>query len=304
MNKGFRTLCADRDLIRTTTGGDNYKSNGRVEALVGRAKNAVRTILCASGMNAAAWAFAMRHYVAKVQWDVVTQLGGRYPRLPPFGTKVFVRKRSWKLLQEEFVEKVVAARILCPSMDVARGFLVKTEDGSYLTTMVAVENVKEVSGEFEVDAPPAPSAEPGARHRVRGKTTMAVSKCEEVERLCHLDPQTQEHLIQDEELAETFLDAGDFSPEAVEELLGSLWLSEMSVPNRRGKAFEDCPMVSAHVVGMFRHGGVSGGRYQLGASKASPRQVSSHGDEGANPTGDLIYHHRDQLQHAHAVPSG
>ena len=187
VNKSFRALCADRGLIRTTTGGDNFRSNGRVEALVGRAKNAVRTMLSTSSMSSQSWSFAMRHYVARVQWSVVTQLGGRYPRLPPFGTKVFVKKRSWKMLKEDFVEKMVAARILCPSSDVARGFLVKTEDGSYLTTMVAVENVKEVSGEFAVDAAPAPNAPPGTSRRIRGKTTMAIAKCEQ-ERLCKLDP--------------------------------------------------------------------------------------------------------------------
>ena len=80
----------------------------------------------------------------------------------------------------------------------------------------------------------------------------------EDELLCRLDPQAEEHLIQDEELAEVFLDRGDFSPEAVDELLDGLWLSEMSVPNRRGKAFQDYPVVSAHVAGMFRHGGVVG----------------------------------------------
>ena len=258
INKGFRALCADRDLIRTTTGGDNYKSNGRVEALVGRAKNAVRTMLSSSGLGPAFWSFAMRHYVARIQWDVITQLGGRYPRLPPFATKVFVKKRSWKLIQEEFVEKVAAARILCPSAEVARGFLVKTEDGSYLTTMVVVENVKEFSGEFEVDAAPAPTAVPGTRHRVRGKTAMAIARCVESERLCKLDPQIEEHLLQDEELAEVFLENGDFSPQAVDELLDGLWLSEMTVPNRRSKAFLGHPTVSAHVAGMFRHGGVVG----------------------------------------------
>ena len=71
------------------------------------------------------------------------------------------------LLKEEYVEKVVAARILCPSMDVARGFLVRTEDNSYLTTMVAVENVKEVSGEFEVQADPSVGVQPGARQGPR-----------------------------------------------------------------------------------------------------------------------------------------
>ena len=135
---------------------------------MGRAKNAVRTRLSASGMNASSWSFAMRHYVARVQWDVVTQLGGRYPRLPRVGTKVFVKKRSWQMKTEEFVEKVVAARILCPWMDVSRGFLVRTDEGQYITTMVAVEKVKEVS---EVDAPPAPSGEPGARRRLREQTS-------------------------------------------------------------------------------------------------------------------------------------
>ena len=108
------------------------------------------------------------------------------------------------------MEKVVAARILCPSAEVARGFLVKTEDGSYLTTMVVVENVKEFSGEFEVDAAPAPTAVSGTRHRVRGKTAMAIARCVESERLCKLDPQIEEHLLQDEELAEVFLESGDF----------------------------------------------------------------------------------------------
>ncbi|CAE7580175.1 RE2, partial [Symbiodinium sp. CCMP2456] len=255
VNKAFRALCADRGLVRTTTGGDNFRSNGRVEALVGRAKSAVRTLLSSSKMGPEAWAFAMRHYTARVQWSVVTQLGGRYPRLPPFGTKVFVKKRSWQMLKEEFVEKVAPARILCPSMDVARGFLVKTEDGSYLTTMVAVENVKETSGEFEVDAAPTVGAQPGKRHRIKGKTTMAIAKCEE---LCKLDPQQEEHLIQDEECAEVFLEAQDFSPEAMEELLGGLWLGEAMVTNRRGKTFDSGSKVSAHVAGMFRHGGVVG----------------------------------------------
>ena len=76
------------------------------------------------------------------------------------------------------MEKVVAAKILCPSPEVARGFLVKTEEGSYLTTMVAVENVKETSGQFEVDAPPARGDEPGVRRRLRGKTAIARAEVE------------------------------------------------------------------------------------------------------------------------------
>ncbi|CAE7254368.1 unnamed protein product, partial [Symbiodinium sp. CCMP2456] len=230
--KGFRALCRDRGIVRTTTTGDDYKANGRVEALVGRAKNAVRTYLSSSGMGLEMWGFAMRHYVSRIQYDVVTQLGGRLPRLPPFGTKVFVKQRSWKL-KKEFLEKVVAATVLCPSMDVARGFLVKTEEGSYLTTMVAVENVKEVSGNFEVPGPAVHADEPGVRRRMRGKTAIAMAEQERLEKLAVEGD--DEHLLQDEELAGVFLDAGDYSMEAVESLLEGLWLGEQVIPNRRSK---------------------------------------------------------------------
>ena len=248
VNKGLKGLCRDRDIIYTTTTADDFRANGRVEALVGRAKCAARTYLSSTGMGSDMWPFAMRHYTARLQQAVAEQLGARLPRLPPFGTKVFVRKRSWQMLKEEFVEKVASARILCPSMDVSRGFLVRTEDGHYLTTMVVVENVKEVSGEFEVDAPPAPTSEPGARHRVRGKKPMVAK----------MEVEDDEHLLQDEELAEAFLEEGNFTWEAAEELLEGSWLSETMVPNRRGEAFGQCPFISAHVVGMFRHGGVVG----------------------------------------------
>ena len=67
-----------------------------------------------------------------------------------------------------------------------------------------------------------------------------------------------EHTLQDEELAEAFLDAGDFSWQAVEELLDGLWLSDIVVPNRRKGAFEPSSFISVHVAGMFRHGGVVG----------------------------------------------
>ncbi|CAE7948229.1 putative mitochondrial protein [Symbiodinium microadriaticum] len=255
--KGFRALCRDRGIVRTTTTGDDYRANGRVEALVGRAKNAVRTYLSASGMSNDMWGFAMRHYVSRIQHDVVTQLGGRFPRLPPFGAKVFVKQRSWKLKKEEFVEKVVAAYVLCPSMDVAKGFLVKTTEGSYLTTMVAVENVKEVSGSFEVDAPPAHADEPGVRRRMRGKTAIAAAEVagDSINKLGMSD---EEQILKDEELAASFIDKGDYSLAAVEEFLDSVSLGRQDVANRRPGVIADVGHVSVHVLGMFRHGGVVG----------------------------------------------
>ncbi|OLQ15613.1 Copia protein [Symbiodinium microadriaticum] len=261
IGKSFRALCRDRGLVRTTTTGDDFKANGRVEALVGRAKNAVRTYLSGSGMGPEMWGFAMRHYMSKIQQEIVTRLGGRLPRIPPFGTKVFVKQRSWRLKKEEFMEKVVAARILCPSMDVARGFLVRTDDGTYLTTMVAVENVKEISGEFEVDGAPRPSGEPGARRRIYGKTPIVASLQREdsVDAVSKMTAEEEEGLRADEEIARKFLEAGDFSMDAADELLESLSLGEVYSHNRRPGTYEnDSDKVSVHVLGMFRHGGVVG----------------------------------------------
>ena len=258
VNKGFRALCRDRGLVRTTTPGDDYRANGRVEALVGRAKNAVRTYLSATGLGADMWGFAMRHYVSRIQYDVITQLGGRLPRLPPFGTKVFVKQRSWKLRKEEFVEKVVAAKVLCPSMDVTRGLLVRTEEGSYLTTMVAVENVKEVSGDFEVDAPPARADAPGVRRRLHGKTSIARAELDGSEPLSPGPASDDENVARDEKEAAAFLEVGDFSLEALEKLLDGLHLQQCVAPNRRAELPGDTPQVSVHAFGMFRHGGVVG----------------------------------------------
>ena len=150
MNTAMKRYCSHRGLIRTTTSADDFKMNGRCEGMVGRLKAATRTLVAASGFGTDHWAFAMRHVVARAQSDLLRQLGVKQPTLPPFATRVYVKRRSWTARYHEWEEKVVPATILCPSADVSRGFLVKTEEGSYLTTMVAVENVKETTGEFEV----------------------------------------------------------------------------------------------------------------------------------------------------------
>ena len=84
----------------------------------------------------------------------MAQLGLRdSPSFHP--SKVFVKRRSWSGRYNQWEERVVSARVLCPSSDVSKGFIVKSDEGSYMTTMVAVEHVEEVSGAFEVPEPHA-----------------------------------------------------------------------------------------------------------------------------------------------------
>ncbi|CAE7234210.1 RE1, partial [Symbiodinium necroappetens] len=209
--KGFRALCRDRGVVRTTTPGDDFKANGRVEALVGRAKNAVRTYLAGSGMGPEMWGFAMRHYVSKIQQEIVTS--------------------SWR---RWWLPRFFAPLWMWPG---ARGFLVRADDGTYLTTMVAVENVKEVSGEF------------------RG----CLQQADDDHGLRRACGEEEEALLQDEKLAKEFSEAGDFSMRAADELLEGLRLGDVYTPNRRPGLDEgDCQKVAIHVFGMYRHGGVVG----------------------------------------------
>ena len=247
VNMAMKRYCAHRGLIRTTTSADDFKMNGRCEAMVGRLKSATRTLLTTSALGADHWAFAMRHVVARAQADLLQQLGIKQPTLPPFATKVFVKKRSWTNRYQEWEEKVIPATVLCPSVDVARGFLVKTGENTYPTTTVAVEHVEEVSGNFA--APPEHAAEGESpkmipRRRVTGKQRIAALEMEAT-------------INEDETMAQKFLDRGEFGAQALEDFVCQLRLRDQTRPQRMRTAVDAIP-AAVHTFGLFRHGGVLG----------------------------------------------
>ena len=75
-----------------------------------------------------------------------------------FGTKLHVKKRTWKLRPN--VAKVVEAVLLAPARDVKGSWLVRTVDGEYLATSVLHHDVIACP-----DLPPAVTK--GASHRRR-----------------------------------------------------------------------------------------------------------------------------------------
>ena len=259
VNMAMKRYCSHGGLIRTTTSADDFKMNGRCEAMVGRLKSATRTMLAAAGLGSDHWSFAMRHVVARAQSDLLRQLGIKQPALPPFATKVYVKKRSWLNRYHEWEEKVIPATTLCPSGDVSRGFLVKTGENTYLTTTVAVEHVEEVSGNFAVSpehAAEGESPKPGPRYRVTGKQRVAALE-------------TDVAIKEDEELAQKFLAQGDFGVQALEDFVCQLRLRDQLRPARpTTRMFSETS--SVHVFGMFRHGGVVGVTNQM---KSRPKLV-------------------------------
>ena len=60
-NKGFRDWCDNRGFVKSSTGGDDFFSNGRVENAIGVLKGRARTLLRSSEAEWRDWPFAIRH---------------------------------------------------------------------------------------------------------------------------------------------------------------------------------------------------------------------------------------------------
>ena len=149
------------------TGGDNWKSNGRVESCIGRLKGITTTLLSCAGLSRDDWPFAWRHGAERLLRNVLFDLGGVQ------GTKLLVRQRAWRI--SDWTPKAVPAVILAPARQVSKAWLVRTETGEYLTTAVIFPSI--------IEPPSKPEAQQGSeteegaaipRRRNREKTSVAL----------------------------------------------------------------------------------------------------------------------------------
>ena len=147
-------------VAQTSTSGDDWKANGRVENWVRLLKRSTRTLLVAHDAPPAQWAFAMRHCAARLQAAALSTMGVPQPRLLPWRARLALRRRSWETKQP-WASRVIKATVLCPSPVLRGGHLVITDDGSFVHTaaLAEVAHVVELQ-EYEASPP---------THRLRGK---------------------------------------------------------------------------------------------------------------------------------------
>ncbi|CAE7311080.1 GIP [Symbiodinium natans] len=150
-NKSFRAWCSDNAFVKSCTGADDFRSNGRVENAIGVLKGRARTLLRAADSEWQDWPFALRHAAAQHRMFNFQRLGWKTEGLKPFNALVHVQERSWRI--GEWGRRAVPARILAPAQEVERAYVVRTEDGNLRNVKVLFGGVREGPPVAD-DAPP------------------------------------------------------------------------------------------------------------------------------------------------------
>ena len=253
-NKRLRNFLRLRGIYKTTSEGDDYKGNGRVEGAIRRLKRQARVLLHASGLDHKYWAFALQHAAARQRANAMPRLGGVVRPLLPFATRVFVRRRSWNQKNDRWEARGIQATVLAPSLEVTRGHVVLLDTGELMTTSTLLvlkpEPSTDVAPEDSSCAQASPSmplleqsvhSPPSIHHRITSKRRVAAV--------------AEEVLQQEDSTASQLAEPSAFNPpKAVEFLLESRWLGKATSPSQRSVLVGG----SSHVFGLFRHGGVVG----------------------------------------------
>ena len=106
----LRDWCTQRDILQTSTAGDESAGNGRCESELGIIQAQTRVQLRAAGLEANWWPLALRHTVEQRQRDQLASMGITLPPLIPLarnamqsssdgtdetGTTLLRRSGSW-----------------------------------------------------------------------------------------------------------------------------------------------------------------------------------------------------------------
>ena len=124
MNHALRRWCFNRDIAKTSTAADDWRSNGRAEVAIKHLKSRMRRVLFAAEVDGQWWPAAARYVVEKEKRTRQRKEG----TIPRFCQEVVVKNRKWK--SEELGPRHVKGKYLAPVVDVPNGHAVMREDGT------------------------------------------------------------------------------------------------------------------------------------------------------------------------------
>ena len=186
--KPVQRWAMSRQILQTTTGGDNPASAGHVESEVNQLKRRVRLHLRQSGLGVESWPLALRYAAEDRKRGQLRILGTPAGQMIPFFSSVLVKRKRWHdrgLLASPFV----AGTLLGPSPLMHHGWTVRLDDGNIVHVREAVVPSKlgdEVALQLQedpvtpvpMDEVPDPTIPP---HRLHGKQPMpGVSRAPQV----------------------------------------------------------------------------------------------------------------------------
>ncbi len=100
VSKQFATWVSQRDLMHTTTAGDEHQGCARVEGEIGYLKNRVRVLLTSTNSGEHLWPLALRHAAECRFRSQLRSVGVPAPQVLPFGVSAMSRVKRW--LQTSF----------------------------------------------------------------------------------------------------------------------------------------------------------------------------------------------------------
>ncbi|CAE7344971.1 unnamed protein product, partial [Symbiodinium necroappetens] len=252
-NKRLRSFLRHRGIFKTTSEGDHYQQNGRVEGMINRIKRQARVLMTAASVEHRYWPFALQHVAARMRSRLSPALGGPPSNVLPFGTKVYVRNRRWNRKGQRWAARGLVGTVLAPSVEVTKGHVVLLSDGRLMITttlltevMDPTEPVPSEEGDMQPlhrDLPIDERPVPIISHRIPSKRTVRTVR--------EVSPVLQE---EDAEALRLARNPGTSLQELRDHVLGSRWM-RTARPRSRGEVFQ---RRHTHTLGFFRHGGVLG----------------------------------------------
>ena len=173
--QGLAKWCMERGVLQTFTSGADPQGNGRAERAVQAMKIEVRKMLRSAEVGVEFWPLAVRHL--NEVWR--RRRMGEGGSIPPFMSKVIVKKRYWKA--KDFDPKNEVVKYIAPSW-LFHGHWILREDGTRALTRAVITRTQEpITDEVWVALEDAMNPL-DARQRIRGKSVVQRLKVEDEER--------------------------------------------------------------------------------------------------------------------------
>ena len=125
MSLPFRRFVDSKGLLHTAAAPQDHNANGRVENVVRRLKQQIRTVILANGHDASRWAVAGKAVAAMWRSQTLTKLGWPQPTIVPYGAETQILTRTWhRRRQSEWKPRAEDAVVLCPASMIKHGYVV------------------------------------------------------------------------------------------------------------------------------------------------------------------------------------
>ena len=152
-NARLRQFLRLRSIHKTTSQGDDFRGNGRVEGAISRIKRTARTVLAASAAPSKLWPFALQAAACSMRAVTLRQMGVSKGEVLPFGTKVMVKRRSWNHTGKRWDSEGISAMVLAPSVEVVKGYVILLPSGRLMVTSALIAGAQAPPDPPEVGGP-------------------------------------------------------------------------------------------------------------------------------------------------------